>query len=59
MAGSSIPIAKAVGLALVILGAGLIVWHPKGCMLRHILEDFEVNEHLKRGYELVKGPHVG
>lgn len=38
------------------IGAGLIVWHPNGAMLRHILEEFEVEEHLKRGYELVRGP---
>ena len=40
------------------IGAGLIVWHPKGGMLRYILEDFEIKEHLKRGYELVKGPEI-
>jgi len=40
------------------IGAGMIVWHPKGAMLRHILEDFEIKEHLKRGYELVKGPEI-
>ncbi|MDY7034749.1 MAG: threonine--tRNA ligase [Thermodesulfobacteriota bacterium] len=40
------------------IGAGMIVWHPKGCMLRHILEGFEVSEHLKRGYELVRGPQI-
>ncbi len=40
------------------IGAGMIVWHPKGMMLRHILEEFEINEHLKRGYELVKGPTI-
>jgi threonyl-tRNA synthetase len=40
------------------IGAGMIVWHPKGGMLRHILEDFEIKEHLKRGYELVKGPEI-
>ncbi|MBP1740109.1 MAG: threonyl-tRNA synthetase / Ser-tRNA(Thr) hydrolase [Deltaproteobacteria bacterium] len=40
------------------IGAGLIVWHPKGGMLRHILEDFEIKEHFKRGYELVKGPEI-
>jgi len=38
------------------IGAGMIVWHPNGMMLRHILEDFEIREHLKRGYDLVKGP---
>jgi len=40
------------------IGAGLIVWHPKGYMLRHILEDFEIQEHLKRGYDMVKGPQL-
>ena len=40
------------------IGAGMIVWHPKGAMLRHILEEFEIREHLKRGYKLVKGPQI-
>jgi threonyl-tRNA synthetase len=40
------------------IGAGMIVWHPKGGMLRYILEDFEIKEHFKRGYELVKGPEI-
>lgn len=40
------------------IGAGMIVWHPKGTMLRHILEEFEIREHLKRGYELVRGPGI-
>ncbi|UCF56481.1 MAG: threonine--tRNA ligase [Deltaproteobacteria bacterium] len=40
------------------IGAGMIVWHPKGYMLRHILENFEIKEHLKRGYEIVKGPQL-
>ena len=40
------------------IGAGMIVWHPNGAMLRHILEDFEIKEHLKRGYELVRGPEI-
>ncbi len=40
------------------IGAGLIVWHPNGAMLRYILESFEIEEHLKRGYELVKGPEL-
>lgn len=41
-----------------IIGAGLILYHPKGAMLRSILEDFEKREHLKRGYQLVIGPHI-
>ena len=40
------------------IGAGMIVWHPNGAMLRHILEDFEIREHLRRGYELVRGPGI-
>ncbi|MFO7985218.1 MAG: threonine--tRNA ligase [Desulfatiglandaceae bacterium] len=40
------------------IGAGMIVWHPKGAMLRHVLESFEVEEHLKRGYELARGPQI-
>lgn len=40
------------------IGAGMIVWHPKGAMLRHTLEQFEIKEHLKRGYDLVKGPEI-
>ena len=39
-------------------GAGLIIYHPKGALLRKLLEDFEVKEHLKRGYQLVKGPQI-
>ncbi|KAF0119917.1 MAG: threonyl-tRNA synthetase [bacterium] len=39
-------------------GAGLVIYHPKGAMLRSILEDFEKKEHLKRGYQLVRGPHL-
>ena len=40
------------------IGAGMIVWHPKGALLRHTLEEFEIKEHLKRGYELVRGPQI-
>jgi len=34
-------------------GAGLIIFHPKGMMLRYLIEDWEKKEHLKRGYEMV------
>jgi threonyl-tRNA synthetase len=40
------------------VGAGLVIWHPKGAMLRTILEDFERKEHLKRGYDIVQGPQI-
>ncbi len=39
-------------------GPGLVIYHPKGAMLRTILEDFEKREHLKRGYQIVIGPQL-
>lgn len=40
------------------VGPGLVIYHPKGALLRTILEDFEKREHLKRGYEIVIGPQL-
>ena len=40
------------------VGAGLVIYHPNGAMLRTLLEDFEKREHLKRGYQIVKGPQI-
>jgi threonyl-tRNA synthetase len=39
-------------------GPGLVVWHPKGALLRTLLEDFERKEHLRRGYQIVIGPQI-
>jgi threonyl-tRNA synthetase len=39
-------------------GAGLVIWHPKGALLRTLIEDFERRQHLKRGYDLVMGPQI-
>jgi threonyl-tRNA synthetase len=39
-------------------GAGLVIYHPKGALLRMLLEDFEKREHLKRGYQIVIGPQI-
>jgi threonyl-tRNA synthetase len=39
-------------------GAGLIFWHPKGAMIRKVMEDWMRNECLRRGYQLVSTPHV-
>lgn len=41
------------------LGGGLILWHPKGGMIRHLAEEFCKNEHLIGGYDLVYSPHIG
>ncbi len=40
------------------LGAGLVLWHPKGALIRKIIEDFWRDEHLKAGYDLVFTPHI-
>jgi threonyl-tRNA synthetase len=40
------------------VGAGLVIYHPNGALLRYILEDFERKEHLKRGYQFVIGPQI-
>jgi threonyl-tRNA synthetase len=40
------------------LGAGMVVWHPRGALLRYLIEEFERREHLKRGYHLVSGPQI-
>lgn len=39
-------------------GPGLIFWHPKGAMVRRIMEDWMRDECLRQGYELVYTPHV-
>ncbi|HKO04033.1 MAG TPA: threonine--tRNA ligase [Candidatus Acidoferrales bacterium] len=39
-------------------GPGLIFWHPKGGLVRKIMEDWSREEHLRRGYNLVFTPHV-
>ncbi len=39
-------------------GAGLAYWHPKGAIVRRIVEDFWRQEHEKRGYSLVYTPHI-
>jgi threonyl-tRNA synthetase len=39
-------------------GPGLVHWHPKGAVIRRVIEDFWKDEHIKRGYELVYTPHI-
>ena len=41
------------------VGAGLILWHPKGAKIRKIMEDFWSKEHEKADYEFVYTPHIG
>jgi threonyl-tRNA synthetase len=42
-----------------LLGGGLILWHPKGGLMRHLAEEFCRQEHLKYDYDLVYSPHIG
>ncbi|MEJ2672506.1 MAG: threonine--tRNA ligase [Deltaproteobacteria bacterium] len=39
-------------------GPGMVIYHPKGALLRSLIEDFERREHLKRGYQMVMGPQM-
>lgn len=40
------------------IGSGLILWHPKGALIRHLIENYWKEEHLRSGYDLVNSPHV-
>ena len=40
------------------IGPGLILWHPKGAVLKQIIENYALNEYLKNGYQLVNTPHL-
>ncbi|KAK7260713.1 hypothetical protein RIF29_26985 [Crotalaria pallida] len=39
-------------------GGGLVFWHPKGAIVRHIIEDLWKKIHMDRGYDLLYTPHV-
>jgi threonyl-tRNA synthetase len=39
-------------------GPGLVHWHPKGSVVRRIIEDFWKDEHFKRGYDVIYTPHI-
>ncbi|OGX00008.1 MAG: threonine--tRNA ligase [Omnitrophica WOR_2 bacterium GWA2_44_7] len=39
-------------------GEGLVFYHPKGAIVRRLIEDYEKDEHQKRGYQMVITPHI-
>ena len=41
------------------VGPGLVLWRPKGALIRHLVESFWKDEHYKNGYELLYTPHIG
>ncbi len=40
------------------IGPGLILWQPRGAMLRRLIEDYWKDEHYRNGYELLYTPHI-
>ncbi len=40
-------------------GAGLAYWHPKGGLIRVLIEDYWRKRHLEGGYDIVFTPHIG
>ena len=41
------------------VGGGLVLWHPKGALVRSIIEAFWKQSHFDDGYQLVNTPHIG
>ncbi len=41
------------------VGGGLILWHPKGALMRHLAEEHAKKMHLEGGYDMVYTPHIG
>ena len=41
------------------VGGGLVLWHPRGALIRKTIEDFWRDEHQKNGYDFVFSPHIG
>jgi len=39
-------------------GPGLIFYHPKGAMIRYLIEQYLREEHLRNGYQFVVGPQI-
>jgi len=40
------------------IGPGLILWHPKGALIRRTIEDFWLNEHYRADYKILYTPHI-
>jgi threonyl-tRNA synthetase len=41
------------------IGGGLVLWHPRGALVRWLIEDHWRKAHFKNGYDIVFTPHVG
>lgn len=40
------------------VGAGLVIYHPKGALLRQLIVDYITEKHLEKGYQLISSPHI-
>jgi len=40
------------------IGPGLVIWHPKGALIRKLIEDFWREQHQRHGYDFVYSPHI-
>jgi threonyl-tRNA synthetase len=40
------------------IGSGLAVFHPKGGLVRRLMEDYSRRRHVEAGYEFVNSPHI-
>jgi len=40
------------------IGSGLVVFHPKGGLVRRLMEDYSRQRHVEAGYEFVNTPHI-
>jgi threonyl-tRNA synthetase len=41
------------------IGAGLVLWHPNGALMRSVIEDYWKKRHFEGGYSIVNTPHIG
>jgi threonyl-tRNA synthetase len=41
------------------IGAGLVLWHPNGALMRSVIEEYWKKRHFEAGYNLVNTPHIG
>jgi threonyl-tRNA synthetase len=40
------------------IGAGLVLWHPRGATIRRVIEEFWLKEHTKANYQILYTPHI-
>jgi len=40
------------------IGPGLVLWHPRGALIRRAIENFWLDEHYRAGYQILYTPHI-